>query len=200
MISGVLLGAVGVILLLALAGVGWKWTQERRKLAESQVEIQEEDIGAHEGIDVRTSWLGLITAWRRQAKAKRLAKKGYVKWYLLGSGIEGPKWIKPERDGTGVAKYRHDDEPYLFPADELVIDKSTGAWVAMHHEGEAYPVPIKEPEIPQMDADRLREVTDLTAESEPPSWLSNLDLSTGQMVMGGIALLFIAFAGVRMMG
>lgn len=202
MVSTTVLAAAGVsvaLTLLASLFLLWKYQQERREFAEWEAKLDGLDGDFLEGVDVRSSTWGLIKTWRRRKKAKKMAKKGYVKWFLLGSGLEGPHWVKPERDGTGVAKHRRDGEPYLFPEDDMVIDKSTGAYVALHHKGEATPVPIKHPELPQMDADRLREVTDLTAESDPPGWLSTLDMDTGTLMMIGIGALFIVFAAMRMM-
>lgn len=194
-----IIAVAAVVTIVGSAYCLWKWTEERKQLASWEAKLDGVGGDFMEGIEVRDSSWGLIKAWRRRAKAKKMAKKGYVKWYLLGSGLEGPKWVKPDRDGTGVRKHRYEGHPYLFPEEEMVIDKETGAYVAVHHKGEATPVPVKHPELPQMDADRLREVTDLTAESDPPGWLQSFDMDTGTMMMLGIGALFLVFAAMRMM-
>jgi len=144
------------------------------------------------------SWLSLLRENQHRKKAKKLAGKGYVRWYKLDGMLDRPRWIKPERSGSGVPKYYDTDDEchYLFPEDALVTDSRTGAPVAVHHSGEVEPVNLADPEYPPIDADRLEEIINLEIESEPPGWLSKFDLDASMMMWGGI-LIVLLFAGAQ---
>jgi len=148
--------------------------------------------------ETSNSILGLLKANRHRKKAKRLAKKGYVKWYKFDGMLERPKWVKPERGGSGVPKYydRDDDCHYLFPKEALVTDSRTGAPVAIHHSGQVEPVNLADPGVPPIDADRLEEIINLEIESDPPGWLSKFDLNAQTMMWVAIAIV-LAFAGLQ---
>jgi len=196
-----LAGFMAAVVAVAVAYFAYKSYEAKQETAELLAAA--EDSGepvALKPAGVRDSMLGLFAMWRHHRKAKRLAEKGYVRWFRQGSTMRRPTWVKPERKGAGVPEYEHDGQTYLFPEDSMVIDARTGAYMAIHHEGEATPVPIKNPELPALDGDRLQEVINLEMESSPPSWLDGLDIDSGTLVMVGIGLLFIVFAAFRMMG
>lgn len=146
-----------------------------------------------------TIW-DLITLWRHRKKARKLARRGYVRWYLFDGNLQKPRWVKPEREGKGVPEYRHDGLPYLFPEDALVLDQSTGAYVAVHHKGEPEPVNLAEPAFPTIDGDRLEELINLSAESDPPTFWSRLDLDFQTAIGALIAIMFVLFAASQFLG
>jgi hypothetical protein len=144
------------------------------------------------------SLLSIFRSNQHRKKAKKLAGKGYVRWFKFDGMLERPRWVKPERSGSGVPKYfdKDDDCHYLFPEDALVTDSRTGAPVAVHHSGQAEPVNLADPEYPPIDSDRLEEIINLEIESEPPGWLSKFDLDSTTIMFVMIALILL-FAGAQ---
>jgi hypothetical protein len=191
---GLTLGGVG-----ALGGLKY---QERKETDDNYLDrIEEATDGTEVVLPAPETGSSLVGAWkisRHRSKQKKLAKRGYVKWYKLDGMLSRPTWVKPERSGSGVPKYYDSDDEchYLFPTDPLVTDSETGAPVAIHHTGEAEPVNISDPEYPPIDSDRLEEAINLEIESDPPSWLSNLDISSST-IMWVMILGVLAFAGFQ---
>jgi len=148
--------------------------------------------------DVSGGWLDVFRQRQHRKKEKKLAKRGYVKWFKFDGMLRAPEWVRPERGGSGAPKYydRDDGVHYLFPEDALVTDARTGAPVAVHHSGEVEPVNLKEPAHPPIDADRLEEIINLEIESDPPGWLSKFDLDAQTMMYASIVLILI-FAGAQ---
>jgi len=132
--------------------------------------------------EVKGSLWSLFKFIRHRRKEKKLAKRGYVRWYKFDGMLSSPKWVKPKKSGSGIPKYNDGDAHYLFPKDALVTDSRTGAPVAIHHKGEAEPVNLANPAHPPIDADRLDEVINLEIDSDPPSWLSKFDLNATTMM------------------
>jgi hypothetical protein len=130
---------------------------------------------------------------RHYQRARKLSKKGYVKWYRVGSTMSRPTWVKPEMEGQGLPKYDAGNGPYYFPKESMVSDELTGAWVAMHREGEADPINLREPAYPGIETDLVERTINLEAEDKPPGLLDKLSMggmSTQAMLYGGMALLF----------
>lgn len=154
-----------------------------------------------EPVETRSGLVGLLKTWRRRAKEKRLAKKGYVKWIRIGSSVQTPTWVKPSYRGTGAGEYydRSEDVTYLFPKDAMLPDQTTGAWVAMHRENEADPVNLRDPVMPAAPADRLQEIINLQAEADKPGLLEDLDISATQMAVIGIVVAFLVYAASQVM-
>lgn len=201
------LGGAGIVIVLA----AWGLAEYAKRTADIDVDASieqaiPEEGGAHalsvDPPEVTDSMLGLMAAWRHRRKEKRLARKGYLKWYKIGSNRRRPVWVKPTHDGQGVPQYydKEDDVTYLFPTGALVTDSRTGAWVAEHRIGEAEPINLREPAYPPLDADRLEEVINLEAESDAPSFFDRFGLDTTTMMWGLIGVAFIGFAAYRQMG
>jgi len=148
--------------------------------------------------DVDSGFLGVLKQWRHNKRATKLAKKGYIRWYKVGASWSRPRWVKPEKAGQGEYRVRENDETYYFPKDALLTDQRTGAWVAVHREGEATPINLRDPGMPAMDADRAEELLQLSAESDAPGFFSNIDSTTIMWVaIGGVLLLA---AGSQVLG
>lgn len=181
---------------------------EVNELEEKAVEELDEDSTGY-GVtlappDVGRSILDVFKVWLHVRKQARMAKRGYLKWYRVGSRLEKPVWVKPEHKGTGEYEYYHkgDDQTYVFPEEALVTDGLTSAYVAIHKVGEAEPIDLRDPGWPTMDADRLQEVIDLEIARNPPGGLRRLPLSRAQLkyvaIAGtGIAIWFVMnFTGI----
>lgn len=197
--------ALTVALMFAGGGLGYLIIREQRRLEQDveRTELVANDIVDHDDEsvappDIGGSLMGLLTTWRHHAKSKRMARKGYVRWYKLGATLSKPQWIKPETRGSGVPEHydSDDDVSYLFPEEELVQDQTTGAYTCIHKHNEPEPVPIRDPALPRIDGDRLEEIINLEAESDAPGFFDRLDIDP-QTAMWGIILLVMVFAGAQ---
>lgn len=171
-------------------------TQVAKELAESDGEV------TFEPPEVSLGPLDYIRAARHLQKQRKAAKKGWVKWYRIGSNFGRPKWVKPKLDGSGIMKYSEDGQPYYFEKDAMLTDQRTGAWVAVHRDGEADPINLADPAYPGIQADKMQRVINLEAEDKPPGLFDNLfgGMDSQTMMWLGIGLLFIVFAAYRYMG
>lgn len=199
-----LVGAVGFVTLLLVGAGAYFVYLEKRRLAEELNNLDTSDDGADvlQPPEIDGSLVGLVQMWRHRAKSKRLARKGYVRWFKLGSTLSKPKWVKPTPDGSGVpVHYDSDDEQtYLFPEGAMVTDQQTGAYVAIHHHNQPEPVPIRDPAMPAIDGDRLEEVINLEAESDAPGFFDRLDLDAQTMMWGVIGLVMILAGASQFLG
>lgn len=192
-------GAVALVVVLALAVLYYR---ERRRLeAEANDALRDAEDGETtlKPPDVGTSLWDMVKLWRHHAKAKRMARNGYVRWYRIDSSLHGPSWVKPEAEGAGVREHRHDGVTYLFPDDAMVTDARTGAHIAIHREGEAEPINLRDPAMPPLPADRLEEVINLEAESDAPGLLDRLDLDPKTLLFGGMALMLVLAGAQKFM-
>lgn len=190
---GLLVGSLG-----GYAGGWWyRGQQDHADMFAEHVEVLTDGVGDRvefEAPEVGSGFFSLFSYIRHRSKAKRLARKGYVKWYKFDGGmLKGPQWVKPERDGAGVAEYydSDDDQTYLFPSEPLVTDSETGARVAVHHAGQVEPVNIANPAHPPVDADRLDEIINLEIESDPPGFFDKLDLDSSTLIFAMIGFILI---------
>jgi hypothetical protein len=196
--------ALGVGAVAGGSGVlgGWKYRERQEKDAAFDALLEDSEDGSRVTLPVPETSTPLLGLWRQKRhrqKEKKLAKRGYVKWYKLDGMLRRPQWIKPNREGSGIPKYydSDDDVHYLFPKDPLVTDSRTGAPVAIHHRGEVEPVNVAEPEYPPIDADRLEEAINLEIESEPPSWLSKFGGLDGETIMWLMIVGVLGFAAFQ---
>lgn len=157
------------------------------------------DVLELDPVNVQSSVWGLVQAWRRRAKERRLAEKGYIKWLQVDSQLQAPKYVKPKRRGAGVGELHTDDGPYYFPKDSMVTDARTGAWVAVHEVGDADPINLRETAYPGLPVDRVEELLNMTAEAEKPGFLENLDISPKAAFILITVVLFIVYAATRVM-
>jgi hypothetical protein len=222
---------VGVVALLGLAIIGWLWWRRRTTVedeleaelpsdeavvaAERSADEGTEDEGAAAGADtdrdvqpvefeppeISLSPLDWIRAGRHLQKQRKAAKRGWVKWYRVGANFSRPRWVKPVRDGAGTPKVTDDGQPYYFEKDAMVVDERTGAWVAVHPEGEADPINLADRAYPGIETDLVERILNLEAENEPSTSLLGLGgMSQQQLMWLGIGVLFVLFAAYRYMG
>jgi len=207
------LAAVVLVPLALGAGIGaylMAWWQKRPsvedELDEELPDEQPDDPADVEPVDfdppeISISPLDWIRSGRHLQKQRKAAKRGWVKWYRVGANFSAPQWVKPVHDGAGTPKVTDDGQPYYFEKDAMVVDEQTGAYVAVHPEGEADPINLSDRAYPGIETDLVERIINLEAENEPSTSLLGLGgLSTQQLMWLGIGALFIVFAGVRYMG
>lgn len=191
---------VSVIAIVA-AGAAYMYYRQYREGIEERVDqiIDNADNEIEfEPPDISRSPMDYFRVMRHYQRQSKLAKKGYVKWYRLGSTLSRPTWVKPELEGAGKPKITIDDQPYYFPKEAMVSDTLTGAWVALHRKGEADPLNLRDPAYPGIETDLLERTINMEAENKPPGLLDKLSLgsvSTQVMIWGGVGLLFLGYAG-----
>jgi hypothetical protein len=150
---------------------------------------------------IQSSRLGNIgLMWRNyrlQKKRKKMARKGYVEWYLVDSTWPRPKYVKPETGKGNVPKITHKGTEYLFPRSALAPSERTGMWTAVHVKGQADPINVTEPHELGLPADVLTEMVDLEISAQPPGLLERLDLDPKTIIAGMMALvvIFAVFSG-----
>lgn len=192
--------AAGVCVFLAAIIAGYYYFRYRaaREDGLEELMIDDEDEVRFKPPEMKGGPLDYFRVMRHLQRQHKLAKKGYVKWFRLGSTMGRPTWVKPDRDGTGTPKHTVDGEPYYFPKESMVADEVSGAWVAVHREGEGDPINLRDPAYPGIETDIVERIINMEAESNPPGWLSQFGgMSTQALLWGGMALLFLVYAGVR---
>lgn len=131
--------------------------------------------------DLKDATFGLPqTLWRmRKAHKKRrkLAKKGYVRWFLIDQTFPEPRFVKPKLTGTGEPEVRHDGVPYAFPRNAMVADERTGMYTVIHKRGDSEPINLRDPAKEALPADRVEEWLQLQLHKDPPSWWDDFDFS-----------------------
>lgn len=192
------LGVVGAVIAY------WYYEQyrqtKRNDFEQFLDDVDDGDVVDYSPPNVSAGVLGYVQVARHILKSKRLAKKGYVKWYRLDSTLSRPKWVKPKQDGTGLPKTTVDGQPYYFPKDAMVADSITGAYVALHREGAADPINLRDPAYPGIEADLVERTINLEAEDKPPGLLDDLfgmDQTTLMYLVIGV--MFVIYAGFRYM-
>jgi hypothetical protein len=142
-----------------------------------------------------------IRAGRHLQKQRKAAKRGWVKWYRIGSNMSSPKWVAPDRDGSGLPKTTVDGEPYYFNPEAMVIDERTGAYVAVHRDGESDPINLQDPAYPGIETDLMERTINMEAESDPPGFLDGLGgMSMQTLLWIAIGVSFVIYAGMRYLG
>lgn len=198
-----IIGISGIAAGLIIAVGGVLYARQDQPGTEEQLN----ELVAREGDDLKfkppeigSSILGLLALWQHKGKEKRMARKGYVKWRLLGSTMSRPRWVKPSEEGSGVPEYKHKGDKYYFPKDAMVIDETSGAYVAIHEKGSSMPLNLQDPPLPPVPVDLLQRVIDLEAESEAPGWLSGLSITPKKLLWGFIGFILIFSLVMQVMG
>jgi len=156
---------------------------------------------AFEPPEISLSPLDWVRAGRHLQKQRKAAKRGWIKWYRVGANFSRPQWVKPVQDGAGTPKVTDGGQPYYFDRDAMVVDERTGAWVAVHPEGEADPINLADRAYPGIETDLVERIINLEAENEPSTSLLGLGgMSSQQLMWLGIGALFLVFAAYRYMG
>jgi len=137
--------------------------------------------------------LSVISQWR---KRKKVAKKGYVQWYLVDGNWPEPRYVKPKRKGGGIRELEHKGHRYLFPESAMVPSALEGCWTVVHRTGEADPISLRQRdpyERPALPADTVNDYVTSKLASSPPSWFDKFDLDAKTIFRWGI-ILIIAYA------
>lgn len=196
-----LYGGIALLALVALGGSAaalWYYRQFSDGVEDRLDEILADTDEAVEfaPAEITRTPVDYFRAMRHLQMAKKAAKKGYVRWELLGSTASRRRWVKPEQKGNGIPEYKHDGQTYFFPKESMVIDEETGAWKAQHRVGEADPINLRDPAYPGLETDLIERTINLVAENDPDTgFFSSLGgMSSQAMLYGGIALLFVLYA------
>jgi hypothetical protein len=141
---------------------------------------------------IKESIFGPLAAWRHERKRRKLAGKGYVQWYLIGSSWPRPKFVKPKDEGGGEFEFEHDGETYLFPREAFLPTEDAGLWTVVHQRGDAEPIDLTEPDEFSISAKQLQNYVTSRVTVEPPGWLSSLSSDPKTLIKYAI-FGFIAF-------
>jgi hypothetical protein len=202
MVYGISNTLIGVALLTLLLGVGSTALYYRRVVAGAAKDVRELEKKAQENLtdesagygvtmptpDVGRTPIDIFRAWRHLAVEARMAKRGYVKWFRVGARLYAPKWVKPEHKDSGQMEYEHDGTTYIFPEDAMVTDGRTSAYVAVHKEGEAEPIDLRDPGWATLDTSAVDKLVQMKINDDPPGALSGLPLSKQQLYYVGMAV------------
>lgn len=144
----------------------------------------------------------MLGMWRRVRKRRKMAKKGYVQWYLVDETFPTPKFVKPEMKGGGIPELKYKGITYLFPKNGKLPAEEQGLWTYLHKKGEADPVKIDEPLEYAIDGDELSEYLAKRVTSSPPGLLDKLDLnlSPRQIMAAGIVGIILLSIFMRFFG
>lgn len=149
------------------------------------------------------SFFGAYTGERKRQKA---LSKGYVRWHLVGSSFEKPKYVDPERkQGGTVPELEYDNETYVFPENASVPSQSEGVPVFVHREGESEPLDLRDSWGEAIDAGALREYLDTRVTSTSPEdsggLLSGMGFSWDPMdvLRYGILALVVGFVALEVL-
>lgn len=195
--ANVVVIAAGLVALLGLVVAVYFYVVYRTGL-ERRVDsmVEGEDTIEFSPPTVRRNPLDYWRVMRHLQRESKLAKKGYVKWYRIDSQVPKPTWVNPSQEGQGTPKYEVDGQPYYFPREAMLTDQTSGAWVAVHREGEGDPINLRDPAYPGIETDLVERIINLEAEDSPSSgFFDGFDLSTQQLVYGSVAMLFVVYAG-----
>lgn len=183
--------AVAGVVLVGIGAVAY-WQSQREPTTVDDIVEYSGNLVDFRRPEVSGGLLDLIKLWRHRSRAQKLAQKGYIKWYKVGSTVNRPRWVKPTQEGSGVPRFREGGETYYFPKEALVTDEVTGAYTAMHYDGDADPINLRDNDLPALSTDKVERVINMEAESEAPGFLSGLDL-TPQKVMAGLIMLILVY-------
>lgn len=201
-----LAAASGGFLLVLVVGLlaNRRWSRRRKEVEvaiDEYLEEHDDEPVSFKAPEIKASVLDVLRVTWHLQRARRLAKKGYVRWEVVGASVSHPKWVKPKRSGSGAPKVTVGGQPYYFPKEAMVTDELTGAWRAMHREGEADPINLRDPAYPGIDVDLMERIINLEAEDKPPGWLDGLGNWDQQTLMYAmIAVLFVIYALYQYLG
>lgn len=162
--------ATTLVMLIPIGALGYKtyYASEEGEFADAGPEVDLEPP------KIKESLFGPLAAWRHERKRRKLAGKGYVQWYLIGSSWPRPRFVKPEDKGGGEFEIEHDGETYLFPKEAMLPTQDAGLWTVVHQMGDAEPINLTEPDEFSISAKQLQNYVTSRVTVEPPGWLSSL--------------------------
>jgi len=131
--------------------------------------------------------------YRHHRKLRRLAGKGYVRWYCVEDSFPAPKFVKPKKRGAGVRELKYNGERYLFPREAMLADRTTGMWTVIHRAGELDPIALHEPAENSLSADKAQEWLTMRVSSSAPSLFDRLDIDRRD-AMTYLIVLIVVFA------
>lgn len=147
--------------------------------------------------------LTAVNVYREHLERKKIARKGYVQWFLIDSGWPQPRWVQPKQKGGGVPELEHDGHRYLFPKAAMLPSDREGAWTIAHRKGEADPIDLREREPgepPAIPADSLEDYINIkVTATSPAGLLGGLDIDPRQVFVIAV-MLFVGFLMAQQVG
>ena len=179
----------------------WSWWQDR-----DQTDWYDEVVEGNDGDEPEVvhldppelkSRLGVFgkvwKQYRHHKKLRRLAGKGYVRWYLVEDSFPAAKFVRPKMKGNGVRELKYDGGRYLFPREAFLASATTGMWTVVHKAGELDPIPLHEPSKNALSADQAQEWFTSTVSSSAPSLMDRLDIDKSD-ALTYMMLIIVVFA------
>lgn len=139
----------------------------------------------------------MLTLWRARKKRKRLGKKGYVRWYVVGETWEPARFVKPDKKAGGLGEYELDGETYLFPERAMRPAPRYGLPTVVHQRGVSDPVNLDEPEDYAVPVDELSDYLTKRVTTDVGGFLN---VTARNVVMIAMALLILAVVARRYLG
>lgn len=113
---------------------------------------------------------GAISTLLRERKKQNALDKGVIRWHVIGSAFEKPKYIKPERkEGGNIPEVEHDGDTYYFPNEASVPAEEEGVPVVVHRKGESDPLNLRDDWDLAVDAGTLTQYLNLRVSSQKPA-------------------------------
>jgi hypothetical protein len=168
--TGTVYLGVGV-LVLALASflAGHRYASGQEDLEHVMQPL--EDVEGAEGFSMKapSSKTGLLDTVARERKKKKALGRGMVRWHLIGSSFEEPRYIKPTRtNGGNIPEVEHEGETYIFPEDASVPSEEDGVPVVVHRKGESDPINLRSGWDLAVDSGSLSQYLTLRVTSKRP--------------------------------
>lgn len=146
------------------------------------------------------AWSEYRQVKKRREKRKKLARKGYVEWYLVDGNFEGPKFVKPTADGGGVPTIKQDDKRYLFPEQAAVPSAASGMRCYVHKAGELDPINLRDPADHALAPDQTQTYLDTDIQTDSPGLGLLSDYSAGELLFFALMAIVILAVGWSYIG
>jgi len=162
--------AGAVLIALGFFG-GFQYGAEKSESKDLQVL---DDIEGAKGFEMTTHRegrkSGAISTILRERKKNKALDQGVVRWHVIGSAFEKPKYVKPERtEGGNIPEIKQDGDTYYFPEEATVPSEEEGVPVIIHRKGESDPLSLRDSWDLAVDAGTLSEYLTLRVTSKQPS-------------------------------
>lgn len=195
----VLYGIGGISIAFISAIVGWYYAYSRSyendfKIIQNLKHATGFEMPIYEGKQSP----GIIASYLRDRKKSKALDTGVIRWHIIDSTFESPKYIKPQRkEGGNIPEIEYENETYLFPEQAAIYSEEEGIPVIIHRRGESNPINLRDPWDDAIDAGTLAQYLTLRVTSTKPSsgFLDGLSGDYDAMTLFRYGLLaIIAFA------
>lgn len=172
-------GLAAVVLLVGAVASGREETEPDLATTDGVVKVDELEDDPDQVVslpepDLRKSRFGLLGQYiaykRYKRKQRKLAKKGYVRWYLIDGVFPRAKFVRPDySEGGDIPTLDYDGGSYLFPQRAAVPGTKSGMWTVVHRRGEAEPINLRDPNREALSAKAVDEALGMWVSASAPS-------------------------------